>query len=334
VEARAPLSRRNGEPQRTKAIARRTAYHGLSLGALALTGIPALKAPFGAPAFETIHVANTNRFRAADAEHEAQFCRRLLDELEAAILEAGPDTVAVIAAEPIQNAGGCFTPPEGYWPGLRRIADRYGVLLLADEVISGFGRVGEYFACERYGARPDLITVAKGLTSAYAPMGAVLVGDRVAETLHRPETVLAHGITFGGHPLSAAIALRNLEIFERDGVLENVRDLEPHLRARLGELAALPAVGDVRGDGFFWAIELVAPDGGRLDADARDDLIRGYLPRRLRELGLIARADDRGDPVVQIAPPLVCDRATLDAIVARLGELLAGASDRLARQPV
>jgi adenosylmethionine-8-amino-7-oxononanoate aminotransferase len=322
----------NGEPQRRKAIARRTAYHGLSLGALALTGIPALKEPFGEAAIETIHVSNTNRFRAEDGDDEARFCQRLLAELEAAILDAGPDTVALIVAEPIQNAGGCFTPPDGYWAGLREIANRYGILLHADEVISGFGRVGEYFACDRYGAQPDLITVAKGLTSAYAPMGAVLVGERISGTLHRPGAVLSHGITFGGHPLSAAIALRNLEIFERDGVLENVRALEPHLRNRLGELRGLAAVGDVRGDGFFWAIELVDPHGRPLDAQAREDFVRGYIPLRLRELGLIARADDRGEALVQIAPPLVCDRATLDTIVDRLAELLSDVGDRLAER--
>jgi adenosylmethionine-8-amino-7-oxononanoate aminotransferase len=321
----------NGQPQRTKAIARRTAYHGLSLGALALTGVPALKEPFGTPAFETIHVSNTNRFRAPDGDDDAAFCRRLLAELEATIQREGPDTIALIAAEPIQNAGGCFAPPAGYWPGLRELADRYGILLLADEVISGFGRVGEYFAVSRYCGVPDLITVAKGLTSAYAPMGAVLVSDRVAEALYGPAIQLSHGITFGGHPVSAAIALRNLDIFERDGVLENVHELTPYLSGRLQELRALPIVGDVRGDGFFWAVELVGEDNRRLDADEREDLLRGFIPRRLRELGLIARADDRGDSIVQIAPPLVCDRDDLDTIVAGLEQLLTDAGAHLER---
>jgi adenosylmethionine-8-amino-7-oxononanoate aminotransferase len=335
VEAAWKLARQyhlaNGQPQRTKAIARRTAYHGLSLGALALTGVPALKEPFGTPAFETIHVSNTNRFRAPDGDDDAAFCRRLLAELEATIQREGPDTIALIAAEPIQNAGGCFAPPAGYWPGLRELADRYGILLLADEVISGFGRVGEYFAVSRYSGVPDLITVAKGLTSAYAPMGAVLVSDRVAEAFYDPTIQLSHGITFGGHPVSAAIALRNLDIFERDGVLENVHELTPYLRERLQELRALPIVGDVRGDGFFWAVELVGEDNRRLDADEREDLLRGFVPRRLRELGLIARADDRGDAIVQIAPPLVCDRDHLDTIVAGLEQLLTDAGAHLER---
>jgi adenosylmethionine-8-amino-7-oxononanoate aminotransferase len=335
VEAAWKLARQyhlaNGEPQRTKAIARRTAYHGLSLGALALTGVPALKEPFGTPAFETIHVSNTNRFRAPDGDDDAAFCRRLLAELEATIEREGPDTIALIAAEPIQNAGGCLVPPAEYWPGLRELADRYGILLLADEVISGFGRLGEYFAVTRYGGVPDLITVAKGLTSAYAPLGALLVSDRVAEALYGPMIQLSHGITFGGHPVSAAIALRNLDIFERDGVLENVHELTPYLRERLQELRALPIVGDVRGDGFFWALELVGEDDRRLDADEREDLLRGFIPRRLRELGLIARADDRGDAIVQIAPPLVCDRDDLDTIVAGLEQLLTDAGAHLER---
>jgi adenosylmethionine-8-amino-7-oxononanoate aminotransferase len=319
----------NGEPQRTRAIARKTAYHGLSLGALALTGIPALKEPFGAAAFETVHVSNTNRFRDPDTEDPRALCARLLAELEQTIEAVGPDTVALIAAEPVQNAGGCFTPPPGYWAGLRALADRYGILLLADEVITGFGRLGEWFGVTRYGGAPDLITVAKGLTSAYAPLGAVLVHERVAEPLYEPGVLLAHGITFGGHPLSTAIALRNLEIFERDGVLENVRALTPYLEQRLDALRALPIVGDVRGDGFLWALELVGPGDRRLDEREREALLRGFIPRRLRELGLIARADDRGDAIVQIAPILTSDVATLDVIVDGLETLLVDAGGEL-----
>jgi adenosylmethionine-8-amino-7-oxononanoate aminotransferase len=311
-----------GEPGRVKAIARRTAYHGLSLGALALTGIDALREPFGTPAFETIHVSNTNRYRRPDAADDNDLCRALLAEVEEAIERAGPDTVAVIAAEPIQNAGGCLTPPPGYWAGLRTLADKYGALLLADEVISGFGRVGEYFASDRYGAVPDLITIAKGVTSAYAPMGAVLATGAVTDHLYSDGAVLSHGVTFGGHPLSAAIALKNLEILERDGVLGNVRALEGHLETRLRGLLEFDIAGDVRGDGFFWAVELVGPDERPLTATEREHLLRRVAPQALRELGLIARADDRGHAVVQIAPCLISDREVLDTIVDRLGELL------------
>jgi adenosylmethionine-8-amino-7-oxononanoate aminotransferase len=267
------------------------------------------------------HVSNTNAFRRPERGEE--LAAVLLDELEQAILAEGPDSVAMVIAEPVQNAGGCLVPPDGYWPGLRRLCDRYGIVLVADEVITGFGRLGEWFGVSRFGATPDIITTAKGLTSAYAPMGAVLVADRIAEPFYDDRRMLLHGITFGGHPLSAAIALRNIEIFERDGVLENVRANESHLAQRMNELRELTIVGDVRGAGYFWAVEMV-PDGaeGRFDADERERLLRGFLPGRLLEAGLIARGDDRGDTVIQVAPPLIADRAVLDDMVGRLREVL------------
>jgi len=321
----------NGQPQRLKAIARKIAYHGVTLGALSLTGVPGYKEPFGRPAIETTHVSNTNPFRSE--LQGADLTAALLDEMEQAIIAADPETVAMIIAEPVQNAGGCLTPPEGYWPGLRRLADRYGIALVADEVITGFGRLGEWFGSTRVDAAPDIITVAKGLTSAYAPMGAVLVSDRIAAPLYEDGRTLLHGVTFGGHPLCAVIALKNLEIFERDGVLENVRAREPTLRQLLESLRDLPIVGDVRGVGFFWAVELVKGGNERLDADERERVLRGYMPGALREAGLIARADDRGDAVLQIAPPLISDDAVLEEIGAGMRTVLAGAGRLLGLQP-
>jgi adenosylmethionine-8-amino-7-oxononanoate aminotransferase len=315
-----------GQPQRRKAIARNIAYHGVTLGALSFTGVVPMKEAFAPPPIDVTHVSNTNAFRAADGDDPEAFCARLLAEVRDAIEAAGPDEVALIIAEPVQNAGGCLVAPDGYWRGLRAIADEYGALLLADEVICGFGRLGEWLGVEREGVVPDLVTVAKGLTSAYAPMGAVLVADRVAEPLFAPGRTLRHGITFGGHPLAAAVALRNLEIFERDGILENVRELEPHLESRMQGLRSLPIVGDVRGRGFFWAVELVRDDqAGTFDAEERDRLLRGFLPGRLLEAGVIARADDRGDSVLQIAPPLIADAEVLDEIVERLADVLVDA---------
>jgi adenosylmethionine-8-amino-7-oxononanoate aminotransferase len=315
-----------GQPRRRKAIARKIAYHGVTLGALAFTGVIPMKEPFGRPPVEVTHVSNTNAFRAPDGDDPEAFCRRLLAEIRDAIVVAGADEVAMIIAEPVQNAGGCLTAPPGYWQGLREIADECGALLVADEVICGFGRLGEWLGVTREGVVPDLATVAKGLTSAYAPMGAVLVSDRVAEPLFAPGRTLRHGITFGGHPLSAVVALKNLEIFERDGVLENVRALEPHLATRMQELRSLPIVGDVRGRGFFWAVELVCDaEDGRFDAPERERLLRGFLPGRLLEAGVIARADDRGDSVLQIAPPLIADADVLDVIVERLHDVLTDA---------
>ncbi len=323
-----------GEPQRTKAIARHGAYHGVTLGALAFTGVTPMKEAFGAPAIEVSRISNTNAFRATDGDDPDAFCARLLAELRDAIAIAGPDEVAVIIAEPVQNAGGCLTPPPGYWRGMREIADQHGILLIADSVICGFGRLGNWLGIEQEDVVPDLVTTAKGITSAYAPMGAVLVRGDIAESLHRPGVTLRHGITFGGHPAAAAAALKNIEIFERDGILQNVRDLEGHLAARMEELRGLPIVGDVRGAGFFRAVELVKDaEATRFERAERDELLRGYLPGRLLEAGLIARADDRGDSVLQIAPPLICDRALLDVIVDRLGEVLTDASAHMGIAP-
>jgi adenosylmethionine-8-amino-7-oxononanoate aminotransferase len=311
----------NGQPQRLKVIARDRAYHGVTLGALAFTGVPGYKEPFGRPAIDTFHVQNTNAFRRP--ESGAELTAVLLDEIRAVIDREGPDTIAMLIAEPVQNAGGCLQPPEGYWPALREICDEHGILLVADEVITGFGRLGEWFAVDRFGVVPDLITCAKGLTSAYAPMGAVLVSDQVAEALDQGEVTFLHGITFGGHPVAAAIALKNLEIFEREGVLDTVRAGEPHLRAQLESLRQLPIVGDVRGSGYFWALELV-PDGpqSRFDAGQRERLLRQVLPDALIDSRLIARGDDRGDTVIQIAPPLICDAPLLDELIERFEKVL------------
>jgi adenosylmethionine-8-amino-7-oxononanoate aminotransferase len=334
VEAAWKLAREHyhaiGQPQRTKAIARDIAYHGVTLGALSFTGVERFKTPFGRPAIDVTHVSNTNMFRGGPdggrVTDPDAFCRLLLDEVEAAIVAANPEEVALIIAEPVQNAGGCLVAPPGYWKGLRALADKYGILLMADEVIAGCGRLGEWVATGREGITPDLVSLAKGLTSAYASMGAVVAAERVVAPIAESGAVFRHGITFGGHPVAAAIALKNMEIFERDGVLTNVKDLTPYLAEKLSTLLDLPIVGDVRGDGFFWAMELVKDDDAtRFDQAERDKLLRGFLPARLREAGLIARADDRGDAVLQIAPPLISDKAVLDEIVARLGDVLTDA---------
>jgi len=337
VEAAWKIARKyhalRGEPRRTKAISRRGAYHGLTLGALSLTDDPGLTEPFGPPAIETVFVSNTSRFgQPSEFADDALFTRHLLAELEGAIVAEGPETIAMLIVEPVQNRGGCITPPEGYWPGLRALADRYGFLLVADEVITAFGRLGEWFGGDRYDARPDIVTVAKGITAGYAPMGATLVGARVAEVINQPGAVLNHGYTFGGHPLSAAIALRSLHIIERDRVLDNVRDLQDHLGKRMADLGPLPIVGDVRGAGFFYALELVgdAEDGGFSDA-ARGALVADLIPRRLREAGLLARVYNRAAPLLQIAPPLVSDRELLDRIADVIADTLDEASHALSR---
>src|SRR6059058_1887403 len=243
--------------RRWKAVSRRIAYHGTTMGALSINGIAPLRAPFEPLVPDVIHVRNTNRYHRPPSESEEEFTAFLLDDLEAAIEGEGPETVAMVIMEPVQNAGGCFTPPAGYWKGVREICDRYGILLCADEVITGFGRLGAWFGSELYDIKPDLITSAKGLSSAYASIGAVIASDRVVEPFLGGDAMYTHGITFGGHPVQCAIALKNIEIMKREQVVENVRENGDAFRATLEQLYALPIVGDLRGTGFFYAVELV-----------------------------------------------------------------------------
>ena len=321
----------NGEHRRYKMIARRIAYHGTTLGALSLTGIAGLKTPFEPLMAGVRHVSNTNRFRRPDGESEAEFTEFLLDELREVVEQEGPESVAAIFMEPVQNAGGTFTPPEGYFQGVRAICDEYGILMVADEVICGFGRLGEWFGSIRYDIRPDLVTFAKGIASAHVPLGGVLMTDRVAGPFLEGTTVLNHGITYGGHPVAAAVALKNLEVMEREDILGNVRRNEPYFQELLDKLAEKPIVGDVRGAGYFHSLELVKDKDTKqtFDEDESEFLLRGFLSGRLFEAGLICRADDRGDPVIQLSPPLVADREDLDFIHDVLDTVLDEAWDEM-----
>jgi adenosylmethionine-8-amino-7-oxononanoate aminotransferase len=315
----------NGEPQRRKAISRKLAYHGTSLGALSLTGLAYCRQPFEPLPIPTAFVGNTNAYRHPLGDDEDTFCAALLAEVEETVLWEGPDQIALLIAEPVQNSGGSFTPPRGYWQGLREICDRYGILLVADEVITGFGRTGEWFASHRYDIRPDMLVFAKGVTAGHAPVGGVLMTDRVAEPFVRG--YYAHGLTYSAHPMTSAIALKALEIYERDRVIDNVRENEPYLRSALDELRRVPLVGDVRGAGFFWSVEMVKDrDTRETFAGAEADwLLRGVLSEQMAKLGLLCRLDDRGDPVIQLSPPLVADRQVLDEMVGIVGEALEAA---------
>ncbi|MGH2539659.1 MAG: aspartate aminotransferase family protein [Actinomycetota bacterium] len=315
-------------PRRYKAIARHIAYHGTTMGALSINGIPAIRAPFEPLIPEVRHVSNTNRYHRPPEETEAQFTEFLLTELEQAILAMGPETVCLVHMEPVQNAGGCFTPPEGYWRGVREICDRYDILLSADEVITAFGRLGHWFGSERYDIRPDIVTIAKGLSSSYGAIGGVVATERVMEPFMGATSMFSHGITFGGHPVMAAIALKNIEIMKRERIPEHVRENEGAFRATLAQLLDLPIVGDLRGTGYFWAIELVKDKDTRetFSDEECEKLLRGYLSTALWDAGMICRADDRGDPVIQISPPLVAGQAEFDEITGILGEVLTEAT--------
>jgi adenosylmethionine-8-amino-7-oxononanoate aminotransferase len=317
--------------RRWKAVSRRLAYHGTTMGALSINGVPALRTPFEPLVPDVIHVHNTNRYHRPPAETEEEFTAFLLDELDSAIVQAGPETVAMVIMEPVQNSGGAFTPPAGYFQGVRAICDRYGILLVADEVITGFGRIGAWFASDRYDIRPDMILTAKGLSSAYAAIGAVIASDAVAAPFLEEGQAFMHGITFGGHPVQSAIALANIEIMRRERIVENVAANEAAFRATLAPLLELPIAGDLRGAGYFYAIELVKDKETRetFDAEESESLLRGFISNRFLEKGLICRADDRGDPVIQISPPLIAGHAEFEQIAGILGDVMTEAWDRI-----
>ena len=323
--------RLRGEPQRWKIVSREVAYHGTTFGALSITGITDLRKPFEPLMQGTAHAPNTNSYH-WPPDRDPLWAAH---ELEAKIEFEGPDTVAAVILEPVQNAGGCFTPQDGYFDRVREICDEHGILLISDEVICSWGRIGYYFGCERYGYQPDIITTAKGITSAYAPMGAVIASDRIAEPFMQGTQTFTHGITFGGHPVSAAVALANLDIFEREDLCGHVRAKEGEFRGMLEGLKEdLPIVGDVRGAGFFHALELVKDKDTResFSDEESEELLRGFLSAELYRRGLICRADDRGDPVIQLSPPLVSDTPEFERMDSVLRSVLSEAWDRIVRK--
>jgi adenosylmethionine-8-amino-7-oxononanoate aminotransferase len=310
--------RLTGQPTRYKVLSRYIAYHGTSHGALAITGLPDIKIPFEPLPPGGVRVPNTNFYRAPEfvADDVTAFGIWAADEIERAIVREGPESVAAVYLEPVQNSGGCFPPPPGYFQRVREICDKYGVLMVSDEVICAFGRLGYILGCERYSYTPDIITFAKGITSGYSPLGGMMVSDRLMEPYLKDQHTFLHGVTFAGHPVSCAVALANLDVFEKEDLLGNVRTNEGAFRATLEKLYDLPFVGDVRGDGYFYGIELVKDKATRqtFDDDESERLLRGFLSHALFDAGLICRADDRGDPVIQLSPPLTCTQEHFDEI--------------------
>jgi adenosylmethionine-8-amino-7-oxononanoate aminotransferase len=310
-----------GKPMKHKVISRAIAYHGTTQGALSITGLPGLKQQFEPLVPSTFRVPNTNVYRAdsitgglLDGSDPEAFGRWAADQIAVAIENEGPDTVAAVFLEPVQNAGGCFPPPPGYWQRVREICDEYDVLLVSDEVICAYGRLGTWFGGQKFDYEPDIITSAKGLTSGYAPLGAMIASDRLMEPFLADGQMFAHGYTFGGHPVSTAVALKNLEIFEEEKLLENVSSNEAAFRATLEKLKDLPIVGDVRGSGYFYGIELVKDRDTKesFTEDECERILYGYVSKALYEEGLYCRADDRGDPVIQLSPPLIVGQREFD----------------------
>lgn len=304
-----------GKPMKHKVISRAIAYHGTTQGALSITGLPTLKQQFEPLVPSTFRVPNTNIYRAPiHGDDPEAFGRWAADQVAVAIENEGPDTVAAVFLEPVQNAGGCFPPPPGYFQRVREICDEYDVLMVSDEVICAFGRLGHMFGAERYGYQPDMITCAKGITSGYAPLGAMIATDRLMAPFLEDGEMFAHGYTFGGHPVSTAVAMKNLDIFEDEGVLEHVRNTEGAFRTTLERLTDLPIVGDVRGAGFFYGIELVKDKATKesFTDEECERLLYGFVSKQLFAEGLYCRADDRGDPVIQLSPPLICEQTHFD----------------------
>jgi adenosylmethionine-8-amino-7-oxononanoate aminotransferase len=331
VESAIKLARayhqRTGHPRKTKFITREIAYHGTTLGALAATGISDLRYEFEPLVPGGLQVPNTNQYR-WPADRDPLWAA---DQIEQRILYEHPDTVAAVILEPLQNAGGCIPPQEGYFQRVREICDRHNVLLISDEVICAWGRLGHWFGCERYGYVPDIVTMAKGLTSAYVPMGGVVVSDLIAQPFMHGKEMFTHGFTFAGHPVAAAVAMANIDVFEREDICGHVRRKEGELRAMLESLRDIPIVGDVRGDGYFQAIELVSDQetkAGFTDQES-EWLLRGFLSGELFRRGLICRADDRGDPVIQLAPPLICDTEQFEEMEGVLRPVLTEAWERI-----
>jgi len=321
-----------GKPMKHKVISRAVAYHGTPQGALSITGIPDAKKYFEPLVPGAIKVPNTNFYRAPEHGDDLEaFGRWAADQIDLAIQMEGADTVAAVFLEPVQNSGGCFPPPPGYFQRVREICDKHDVLLVSDEVICAFGRLGTTFAADKFGYVPDMITCAKGMTSGYSPIGACVISDRLAQPFLQGDVVFPHGYTFGGHPVSSAVAMANLDLVDREGLNRHVLDNEGAFRSTLEKLRDLPIVGDVRGDGYFYGIELVKDKATKetFTAEESERLLRGFLSKALFDAGLYCRADDRGDPVVQLSPPLIIGQAEFDEIEQILRSVLTEAWTRL-----
>lgn len=318
-----------GDLDRFKVISRDVAYHGTTLGALTITSLEAYRTPFEPLVPGAVKVPTVNFYRTQHHGDDFEaFGLWSAQQIEEALLREGPETVAAVFLEPVQNAGGCFVPPMSYWRAVREICDRYGVLLVSDEVICAFGRIGTWFGGQKFDYVPDIITSAKAITAGYAPLGAMIVSDRIAEPFQHSDATFSHGFTWAGHPVSCAVALKALEIVENERVIENVVANQDYFRQQLEDLKDIRIVGDVRGTGYFWGVELVKDQETKetWSGEGAERLLRGFVSPEMFRRGLICRSDDRGDPVVQLAPPLISTREDIDYMVGVLREVFTEAA--------
>jgi len=308
-----------GQPERQVIISRRNAYHGSTMAGASLGGMAGMHAQGGLPIPGIAHIEQPFWFELGRGVSSEAFGLQAAGWLEAKILEIGADKVAAFIGEPVQGAGGVIVPPETYWPEIQRICDKYGVLLVSDEVICGFGRTGHWFGCERFGFRPDLMTFAKGVTSGYVPLGGVMVGQRVAQVLIEQGGEFNHGYTYSGHPVACAVALANIRLLQREHIVENVHDeLGPYLAQQFATLVDHPLVGEVQTCGLMGAVQLVRDKS--LGTTFAPELEVGMVCRgHCFGNGLIMRAV--GDRMI-IAPPLVITRAQIDEMMSLIRRCL------------
>ena len=320
-----------GLPQKKKIISRHGAYHGLTVAAGSLTGIPIYHRAFDLPIDGVLFASAPCAYRGAKpGEAEEDYARRLAAELDELIVREGPETVAAFVAEPIMGTGGVLVPPRGYFPRVQEVLRRHDVLFVADEVICGFGRLGSWFGTGFYGLDPDLVSLAKGLTSAYFPMSAVVIGEEIWRVLEAGADeigVFAHGFTYSGHPVGAAVALANLDLFDAEGLVENAARMGARLRAQLAErLAAHPNVGEIRGEGLMFGIEFVA-DRATKEPFPPERPFHREVMARAREEGLLVRALPAGH-VVSLSPPLCVDADEVDRIAETLARAVRAVGER------
>ncbi len=320
-----------GKPKKKKIIARDKGYHGVTLAAASLSGLPAMHKHFDLPLPDVVRVSCPHPYQfAAPDETPDAFAQRLARELEDTILREGPETVGAFIAEPVQGAGGVIVPPARYFELIQPILRKHDILLIADEVISGFGRLGEKFGSSIYGLQPDFVTVAKMLTSAYVPMSALYVSERVYQAVADASAtvgVFGHGYTYGGHPVACAVALEAMRIYESDDVIGHVRRVAPRLQQGLSKYIGHPFVGDVRGMGLIAGIELAADPAKRQPFPAERG-VGAYLVRRAQEHGLILRTM-AGD-IIAFSPPLIISDAEIDELLARFDRALRDTTDWIA----
>jgi 4-aminobutyrate--pyruvate transaminase len=319
-----------GRPTKKKIIARNKAYHGVTLAAASLTHLPNNQRDFDLPLGFVLKTDCPHHYRFGETgESEAEFATRLADNLERLILAEGPDTVAAFFAEPVMGAGGVIVPPESYFPKIQAVLKKYDVLLIADEIITGFGRTGNMFGCQSFGIEPDMISLAKALSSAYAPISALMVNERIYKILEEQSAkigIFGHGYTYSAHPLGAAVALETLAIYEERDIVGHVRKVAPHFQAKLGSFAAHPLVGEARGVGLIGALELVADKTTRANFDPALGIGAKVVAAAEQE-GLILRAM-AGDAIA-FSPPLIITEAEIGEMFARFERALMKVYDRL-----